>query len=83
VLDGEASAMRDQSAGYARRSHLDAVADAGSIPAVSIPVPGGSVAAVLGVARTTHSDASPAAGLSLVAMCSASHCAASVRWIFP
>lgn len=33
---GKASWGRDQSAGYARRSHQYAVADAGSIPAVSI-----------------------------------------------
>lgn len=32
---GTATAEREQSAGYARRSHQDAVADAGSIPAVS------------------------------------------------
>ena len=38
VLDdpaGEANRERDQSAGYARRRHLHAIADAGSIPAAS------------------------------------------------
>ena len=34
---GVASPGRDQSAGYARRRHSDAIADAGSIPAVSTP----------------------------------------------
>jgi hypothetical protein len=33
---GEASEGRDQSAGYARRSHSHAIADVGSIPTVSI-----------------------------------------------
>jgi hypothetical protein len=32
---GEASEGRDQSAGYARRSHSHAIADVGSIPTVS------------------------------------------------
>ena len=32
---GEASEGRDQSAGYARRSHFHAIADVGSIPTVS------------------------------------------------
>jgi hypothetical protein len=33
---GEASEGRDQSAGYARRSHSHAIADVGSIPTVSM-----------------------------------------------
>src|SRR4051794_1065614 len=35
---GVASSGRDQSAGYARRSHSDAIADVGSIPTVSTPM---------------------------------------------